>query len=75
MVALGDVLLGILLAAAGGLVAVDHPVVDWFNRTVKAAGTTRRASEIEMSMVAVAVGRVVGLPMMVFGVALVVSAV
>jgi hypothetical protein len=75
MVALGDVVLGAFFTLAGGLAAVDHPVVDWVNRTVKAAGTTRRASEVEMSAVAVAVGRVVGLAMMVFGVALVVSAI
>lgn len=73
MVALGEVLLGVFFALAGGLAAVDHPVVDWFNRTVKAAGTTHRASEVEMSAVAVAVGRIVGLGMMVFGVALAVS--
>jgi hypothetical protein len=73
MVALGEVLLGVFFALAGGLAAVDHPVVDWFNRSVKAAGTTRRASEVEMSTVAVAVGRIIGLAMMVFGMALVVN--
>lgn len=73
MVVLGEVLLGGFFVVAGGLAAVDHPAVDWFNRTVKAAGTTRRASEVEMSTVAVAVGRIIGLAMMVFGLALVVS--
>lgn len=73
MVVLGEVLLGVFFVVAGGLAAVDHPVVDWINRTVKAAGTTRRASEVEMSTVAVAVGRIIGLAMMVFGMALVVS--
>lgn len=69
MVALREVLLGAFLVVAGGLAAVDHPAVDWFNRTVKAAGTTRRASEVGMSAVSVAVG----LAMMASGVALVVS--
>ena len=67
MVAFGDLLMGVFLVVVGVSAALNHPAVDWFNRAVKAAGTTRRASEIEMSAFSVAVGRVLGAGMAVFG--------
>ncbi|WP_247730018.1 hypothetical protein [Halovivax limisalsi] len=58
---------GAILVIGGSLSAVDHPVIDWFNRWVKSVGTNQRPSEIEMSRPSVLVGRVVGTPLVVGG--------
>ena len=71
MVVFADFVMGVFLVVIGVLAALNHPAVDRFSRIIKAAGTTRRASEVEMSTVSVAVGRVVGTGMAVFGVLLI----
>jgi len=71
MVALGNFLMGVFFLVFGVPAALNHPTVDRFNRVVKAAGTKQRASEIEMSALSVAVGRVVGTGIAIFGVLLV----
>ncbi len=62
---------GLFFVAVGGLAVLNHPVVDRFNRTVKALGTTRRAADVEMSGVSVLVGRVAGALIALWGVGMI----
>jgi len=75
MVAVEQILFGVVLAVGGALLAIDHPAIDWLNRWLNSAGTTQRPSEIEMDDNARLVGFVVGSLTVVVGLLLVVDAV
>jgi hypothetical protein len=67
MMNIEQLLLGIFLVILGGPNAINHPIVNKFNRFWKAGGTTQRPSDIEMSEFSIMVGRVVGFLMVIGG--------
>ena len=75
MVEFGQLAFGVFLILGGALVAIDHPIVDWFNRWMKSWGTTQRPEEIEMNENAAFVGFLVGSFTVIVGLIAVVDAV
>lgn len=68
------VLFGSFVALSGVLSAINHPIVDGFNRWSKSVGTDRRPSQIEMSHTSVLVGRAVGILLVLVGAVIVSTA-
>lgn len=60
MDAVGKAVFGVLLILGGSLLAINHPVDGRLNRWLKASGTTRRPSDIEMNETSDLVGAIVG---------------
>lgn len=75
MVEFGQLAFGVFLILGGALVAIDHPIVDCFNRWMKSWGTTQRPEEIEMSDNAARVGFLTGRFTVIVGLIAVVDAV
>ena len=75
MVEVGQAVFGVFIILGGVLTAVNHPVIDWFNRWVKSVGTTQRPSDIEMSELSIGLGRILGTLVALFGLILVVTAI
>ncbi|WP_227260004.1 hypothetical protein [Salarchaeum japonicum] len=65
------VVFGFALAMVGALSAINHPSIDLLNRWLKSMGTTQRPSQIEMSETSVAIGRIIGPLLVVFGIAII----
>lgn len=75
MDAVGKAIYGVFLILGGALLAINHPVIDWLNRWLKASGTSQRPSDIEMDETSELVGFVVGAFAVLLGLILVVQAV
>jgi len=75
MVEVEQAVFGVFLILGGALTAINHPVIDWFNRWVKSVGTTQRLSDIEMSTLSIGLGRIVGTLVVLFGLLLVITAI
>jgi hypothetical protein len=71
----GQAVFGVFLFLGGVLTAINHPVIDSFNRWVKSVGATQRSSDIEMSELSIWTGRITGTLVALFGLFLVVTAI